>query len=204
MPEHEQRLSLIRRAVAGDQAALTLLLTQSHDALARRLNRRIPANVRGSLEADDVIQQVCVAAFREIRRFELRQDDSFDRWLATIAIRMLRNEVKARRALKRGGGRAAAVGADPDTSMVALLDLVAAPGRTASRSLVRREAVLAMQRALDALPPDYRQALVGVYIDAKSVADVAAEMGRTERAVHNLCFKAKHRLGEILGDDPRL
>lgn len=198
--------SILARAIAGDRAALTVLLTRAHAELARRVERRIPAALRGSLDADDVVQQAFIAVFREIGRFEYRGEDSFDRWTATIAIRTLRNEVKARRRLKRGGGRAV-IGdaqANAEESMVALFDMVAAPGRTPSLSIVRREAIASVQRALDELPEDYRIAVLGVYIEGRPVAEVAAQMGRTERAIHNLCFKAKARLTELLGSDPRL
>lgn len=205
MSDQVQQTELIQRAVGGDRAALTILLTRVHADLSRRLTRRMPADIRGSLDADDVLQQAFIAVFREISRFEDRGDDSFERWVATIAIRTLRNEIKARRTLKRGGGRyAIAASGNPDESMVALFDMVAAPGRTPSRSIVRHEAIASVQRALDSLPPDYREAVIGVYIDGKSVAEVAAQMGRTERAIHNLCFKAKARLCETLGSDPRL
>lgn len=87
--------------------------------------------------------------------------------------------------------------------MVGLLDLLGGPDHTPSRSVARHEAVAAIQSAIDGLPEDYRRAVWLVYIEGHPVAASALAMGRTERAVHNLCYKAKDRLRELLGSQSR-
>ena len=83
--------------------------------------------------------------------------------------------------------------------MVGLLDLVAAPGRTPSRVLARRDAVAAMQTALASIPEHYQQAVWLVYIEGHPVAEAAARLGKTERAIHGLCRSALKLLRERLG-----
>lgn len=203
MTHEDERIRLIERAVGGDPAALTFLLTDSRSRLCGYLTRKIPSDLRGMIDADDIAQEAHVEVFRHVRTFENRGPDSFDRWVTTIAARKLRDAVKMRRALRHGGGHVIAGGGarSKEDSMVALLDLVALPDRTPSRSAVRHEAVAAMQRALDGLPEDYRRAVWLVYIEGRSVSDAATAMGRTDRAIHNLCHKGKARLREILGND---
>jgi RNA polymerase sigma-70 factor (ECF subfamily) len=206
LDEPPQVESLVGRAVGGDAVALTMLLTQSRGGLCGYLGGRIPADLRGSIDADDVAQEAHVEVFRHIRAFEPRGPDSFHRWVKTIALRKLRDAIKARRAACRGGGRAAVgggVAAHLEDSMVAFLDLLAGPDRTPSRSAARHEVVYAMQQAMTELPEDYRQAVWLVYIEGQPVAAAAERMGRTERAVHNLCYKAKDRLRDILGSRSR-
>jgi RNA polymerase sigma factor (sigma-70 family) len=87
--------------------------------------------------------------------------------------------------------------------MVALLDLLAAPGRTPSQSVARHEAIDAVQSALADLPEDYRQAVRLVHLEGCSIAAAARNMQRTERAVENLCYKARLRMREFLGSRSR-
>lgn len=205
MIEESPQAGLIARAVAGDRVALTLLLTETRSGLCGYLASRIPADLKGTLDADDIAQEAHVEVFRHIGDFENRGPGAFERWLRTIALRKLRDAIKMRRADRRGGGRVA-VSPFPrhvEDSIVALLDLVAVPGQTPSRSAARHEAVAAVQSALSELPEDYRQAVWMVYIEGRSVASAAEHMGRTERAIHNLCYKAKDRLREHLGSDAR-
>jgi RNA polymerase sigma factor (sigma-70 family) len=90
-----------------------------------------------------------------------------------------------------------------ESSVVMLLDLMAASGRTPSRTIARREAHQAVEAALKVLPEDYREVVRLVYLEGLAVAQAAERMGRTERAIHNLCYKAKRRLREMLGSGSR-
>jgi len=201
MQKSEQYEQRVRRAIGGDAVALTALLTETRRPLCERIARRIPADLRESIDGDDVAQEAHVEVFRHISEFELRGDGSFERWVATIALRKLRDAVRARRADRRGGGarQIRAVAGNVDDSMIALLDVLAGPDRTPSRSVARHEAVAAIKAALDALPADYRDAIWLVNIEGRPVAEAATAMGRTERAIHNLCYKAKDRMRELLG-----
>src|SRR5262249_40085869 len=171
---------LVRAAVGGDTAALTVLLTRAQPALRERIGREIPADLQGAIGVDDIVQQALVGAFRDIGRFEPRGSRAFERWLTTIALHGLRNAIKASRRKKRGGGRAAGQGSPKlDDSLVDLFEQLAAPVRTASRSIARREAALAIRSAMGKLPEDYRQAVWGVCVENRPAAEVAEEMGRT-------------------------
>src|ERR1051325_1766625 len=97
---------LVRAAVQGDTAALTVLLTRAQAPLRERIGREIPADLQGAIGVDDIVQQALVGAFRDIGKFEPRGSRAFDRWLTTIALHVLRNAIKANRRKKRGGGRA--------------------------------------------------------------------------------------------------
>ncbi len=205
MDAEMQEIERIQRAVAGDSAALTTLLTEARGRLCAHLRQRIPAALRGAIDGDDLVQEAHVEVFQHIGSFKVRDADSFFRWVCTIAMRKLHDAVRRRRADKRGGGRAAVSGAggNLESSVVMLLDMMADSGRTPSRAIARLEALEAVSAALKVLPDDHRQAVRLVYLEGLAVAQAAERMGRTERAVHNLCYKAKRRLREILGSASR-
>jgi RNA polymerase sigma-70 factor (ECF subfamily) len=74
-----------------------------------------------------------------------------------------------------------------EDSTLALLDTLAGPGRTPSKSVARREAIDAVHASLAELPEHYRAALWLVHIKGLSVKAAATDMGRSERAIHGLC-----------------
>jgi RNA polymerase sigma-70 factor (ECF subfamily) len=205
MDASPREAELVFRAVRGDHVAVTMLLTQSRQQLLRQVAGHIPADVRGLLDADDIVQQAHVDVFRKLSQFEDRGAGSFARWTATIALHRLRDAIRRQRADKRGGASSPvqARTAQLEDSLITLLEWAEAPGNSPSRSVARREAVEAVQHALDELPPDYRRALWMVNIEGLSVVAAAQAMGRTERAIHNLCYKARKRLRELLGERER-
>jgi RNA polymerase sigma-70 factor (ECF subfamily) len=199
------QLELVKKAVAGNVAALTVVLTDVHEQLRARLSRRMPRDLRGSVDADDILQEAQVEAYLHIDTFVPRGPDSFYRWVSTIAIRRLRNTIKKQRALKRGGGRLAVstLPTATESSVVALLNLMAGPDKTPSRTAATQEAVEALEVAMTELPEDYRRAVQLVYIEGCTVAEAAKTLGRTDRAIHNLCYKAKEHLRGLLGSGSR-
>src|SRR5688572_30321180 len=92
--DHE---ALVTKAVAGDRAALTVLLTRAQPDLRERIAARVPLDLQSVVGVDDVVQQALVGAFRDVSRFTPRGPGSFERWLFTIATHALRNAIKARR-----------------------------------------------------------------------------------------------------------
>lgn len=150
------------------------------------------------------MQEAHIEAFRRIRGFEPQSEDSFDRWLIIIALRRLRSGIRKIRAVKRGGDRRAVkTNRRIDDSTVALFECLAASSKTPSRVTARQDAVQAMQGARQRLPEDHRQALWLVDIEERSAQDAAQQIGRSERAVQGLCWRALEQLQCILGSRSR-
>jgi RNA polymerase sigma-70 factor (ECF subfamily) len=200
MDTTSDRLEMARHAVKGDKIALKLLLTESHNRLTRYLSLKIPADLRASLDAEDVLQETYVRVFTHISQFVPSDGESFDRWVTTIAVRRLRSAVRRQRTARRSGHLAASTGGpSPEDSVIALLELLASPEHSPSQSVARREAVASMKNEIQTLPAHYRRAIELVYLAGRTVADAAREMGRTERAVHGLCRRATRLLAQRLG-----
>jgi len=203
MPENDQhpQNGLLANAVAGDRAALESLLLACYRRLAARVAPKIPARLRDLVSADDVLQETFAEVFRRIGQFEARGEEAFFHWVSAIADQRLSDMIKAQCAAKRGGGRAPAqAAASPAaSSVVDLLEMLRVHEHTPSRSAARHEAVAAVQAALNGVREDYRHALHCRYIRGMPVADIAAEMGRTQRAVHMLCNRGLKQLKNLLG-----
>jgi RNA polymerase sigma-70 factor (ECF subfamily) len=200
MDQADQTNDLVRRAVGGDTLALKLLLTESRDRLCEHLSNRVPPDLRPSLGVEDVVQEALLEVFRRIETFEVRGPRSFYRWVATIGLNRLRDAIRRERAGKRGGRNrgVATVRPSVEDSSIVLLETLAGPGRTPSRTLARAEAVEAVQAALKQLPEHYRRAIWLVHLESRPVREAAATMGRSERAIHGLCRRGLKLLeGEL-------
>ncbi len=196
---------LLERAIAGEPLALERLILAHHKALVAVVTNKIPPTLAVTVAADDILQETYAEVYRGIGSFRPDSDNAFFRWLCTIADHRVLDAVRAHRAAKRGGGRAP-VEASPtaeQSAMLALLDLVYVSERTPSRSAAGHEAAGAVRNAIGTLKPEYRDAIRLRYIEGLSVADTAARMERTERAVHKLCSRGLQRLREALGDGSR-
>jgi len=190
---------LFAQAVRGERVAMETLLMRHHDRLSAAIQAKLPAAMRGAVAAQDICQEAYVAAFRKLATFDPADGpEPFYRWLRTIAERKLADAIRAHRAAKRGGDRRR-VHAD-QSSIVTLLGLVATDQRSPSRSVARREAIFAVQDALERLPEDYREVLRLRYLEGLDVAETAAKMERGPGAVRMLCVRALRHLEAQLGD----
>ena len=190
---------LFEKAAGGDHAALERLLLAHYDRLARRMVRRIPPGLRATISEEDILQQTFIGVFDGIGRFEPRGQFAFYRWLCTIAEHRLQDSIRAHHAAKRGGHRVEAANVDDASVIADLVDILATTSHTPSRSIARRDIDSAIREGLDAIPEDHRRALELRYFKGLPVAEVAGIMERTERAVHNLCYKGLRELNALLG-----
>jgi RNA polymerase sigma-70 factor (ECF subfamily) len=191
---------LVERLVAGEPNALERLLLREHDRLLNYIQRMFPADLRGPAGPEDVLQETFAQVCEQANRFRPDGPDSFYRWTATIARNRLMDLIKAQRAAKRGGKMDRVnLGELRDQSMVELFSMLRSDAPKPSKQAMTGEALAAMRVALAALGPEMRKAIELRYLKGLGVAEVASEMGRTERAIHQLCHRALKRLRSSIG-----
>jgi RNA polymerase sigma-70 factor (ECF subfamily) len=164
-------------------------LQQCAPRLLAYVQRKLPAALRSLVDPQDVLQDTCVEAFRRVNDFEPVGDDARYRWLVTIA----RNRVAALARNYRTRRRSQGL-----VQLVELLKELAVYTRTPSRSAMSHELVVAVQQAIEALEPTYREAIRLRYIDGLSIDEIAGRMGRTKGSVNMLCNRAMKVLKERL------
>jgi RNA polymerase sigma-70 factor (ECF subfamily) len=178
-PGVEERL--IERSRSGDLAAFDQLVERHYTsvhAVARRLSPSPD-------DAEDVAQEVFLAAWKQISRFHQRA--SFRTWLIAICVRQCAARVRTTRPR-------------PLSLDEPLVDEPAAPsdGSPAS-TLERREREAALHRAIGALPRAQREAVVLHYFGGLTCADTASAMGISAGAVMTHLFRARKTLRDTLG-----
>jgi len=150
---------LVARAKAGEP--------QAFDALVRRYRKRIFAlalHLSGSeSDADDIVQDVFIRAFRALDQFEGRSE--FFTWVYRLAVN---RSLDARRASARRS-ESSIDESDPRIERALQVDADGNPRRAAE---LRQTYVRAL-RALDALPPEMRTTVVLVALQGLSNAEAA-------------------------------
>src|SRR5258706_478159 len=113
---------------------------------------QIPASLRATVDAEDVVQECFFDACRQFTRFAALGDDCVFRWLAAIARNHLISLLRRQHALKRGGED------QGDHELVQTLEELAIHRRTPSKSVARRELLAPVEQAIERLPANYRAA----------------------------------------------
>ena len=188
---------LVRRLSEGDEGALEPLLERHLAGLRAFVRARAGPLLRGREDDADIVQSVCREILVHRERFQVPAEGGFKRWLFLSALRKIQNRREYWLAQKRDVGRDVRA---PGVSSASDVDLLAGYGTlcTPSRELMAREAVERVERAIDALPEDYREALTLSRMVGLKRAEIAEVMGKSEGAVRMLLSRAQARLVELL------
>ncbi len=184
---------IISHAKDGNVEALSVLLNRHRDRLHSWIAKIIPDSLLGDVDADDIFQETCFAAFRRIGSCTCTDSNSFWSWLATISRNCVIDRLRAEHAAKRGGGRIEQI-KNSSGSTICLLEELAVYHRTPSQSAAKNELIVAIESALNKLQEDFRTALRLRYIDQLPATDVAMKMGRSEAAIYMLCMRGMKAL----------
>jgi len=171
----------MRRLQAGEDAALAPLM-QHWEAPVKRFVFRVVGN---TAEAEDLAQEVFVRIYT--KRSTYRPGAKFSTWCFSIAANQAKNRLRwwrRRPALSLD----AWIGAGGDATDES------PAGASASHEAVRHEQIVAVQKAVAALPLDLRTALVLFEYEGLSMADIAAALGCTTKAVENRLYRARQQL----------
>jgi RNA polymerase sigma-70 factor (ECF subfamily) len=166
---------LVAAAKAGDRQALETLLGR-HQGRVYRFGKKMCGDEE---DAADVLQETLLAAARNLPEF--RGASSVSTWLYTIARSFC---IKRRRTGKFAP--AAIESLDQDAGQA-----VADPGRSPEELASGRQLQVALDAAIGALEPMYREVLVLRDVEGLPAADVAEALGLSVEAVKSRLHRAR-------------
>jgi RNA polymerase sigma-70 factor (ECF subfamily) len=186
MPDFDDT-ELLARLKAGDQVAYAKLVEDNASAIYR-LALRMMGN---EADAEDVLQETFLSAFKSIDRFEGRS--RLSTWLYRIAsnaalMRLRRNEpeqVSVDEPVERDDG---------EMMPRQFFDFCCLP----EDDLLREEAREQMKQAIDDLPPTLRSVFVLRDIEGLSTAETAEALDLSESAVKSRLMRARLKLRDEL------
>ena len=193
---------LISRARAGDRAAFDALASKYRSLLQAFVRSELGAQLRGRVEAGDIVQETFLKAFRSIDQFEGATEAAFRGWLLAIARNVIRGQGRRLSSQKASLGREVSLDAETSTHSRTLEKLAAtlvSKSDSPSRILRGRERYQRLKKALGSLVPDHRRVIVLARLEELPMKEVARRMARSPKAASNLLARALRELKAAFG-----
>jgi RNA polymerase sigma-70 factor (ECF subfamily) len=185
--ERECDQLLVERVQAGDKRAFDVLVSKYQ----RRLMRLVSRLVHDPAEAEDVVQETFIKAYRALRHF--RGDSAFYTWLYRIGINTAKNFLVTQ-------GRRTPTSTDTDAEQAEAFD----DGdnlrdiNTPESMLASKQIAETVNAAMDLLPLELRTAIVLREIEGLSYEEISAIMVCPIGTVRSRIFRAREVIAEKL------
>lgn len=176
---------LVEAYRGGDQRALETLVHR----YTRHLYNFIRQYAGGEREAEDVVQEAFIKAWRHLRTFDTAK--SFKTWLFTIARNALIDLMRKRREVPFS---------DRENEDRDLLDLPDDDAALPEEAFAALESAESVRRALETLPPKAREVLVLRYQNELNFREIAAVVGEPIDTVKSRHRRALQALRRIVAD----
>lgn len=163
---------------AGDAEGVTLLQKQ-YGPMVRYIVRGI---LRDAQDAEECVSDVFLRVWERFSAFD-RAKGTLAAWVTAIARNAAVDRLRRRRA--------------PDETW----DEQDGASPSPEEEVLRRERTRLLQKTVDALGAEEQVLFYRKYYYLQSTAQIAAEMGLTERAVEGRLYRLRRRLQKALGGD---
>jgi RNA polymerase sigma-70 factor (ECF subfamily) len=175
--------AVLARARGGDEEAFQALVNE-HARTAFRLAFRLTRNEH---DAEDIVQESFLKAYRQLGRFESRAH--FGTWLHRIVVNCAVDLLRTRQARQRAAHAAVPAPA---------LERQAAPGPGPERLAQSRELGRSLDEALARLSPLERAAFALRHHEGRSIAEIGRMLGLGTSATKHSVFRAVRKLRAAL------
>jgi RNA polymerase sigma-70 factor, ECF subfamily len=175
--------ALVRASQRGDRDAFGMLVAR-HGSKVVGVTARL---LGPGGDAEDVAQEVFVAAYRGLATFQF--EAKFSTWLYRIAVNKCTDALRRR--------RATTVSIDADEDGQERWEPV--DDETPHFELEQTELAEALDRAMHDLPDIYRQAFVLKHVEGLDYDEMSTVTGVHRDTLKMRVYKARHRLCHLLG-----
>ncbi len=177
-------VATVSRARAGDSDAFRLLVEQ-HSRLVFRVAYRMTGNEH---DADDVVQETFLRAYKQLGRFEERAN--FGTWLHRIAVNCALDLLRSRGRLDRH------YGGDPEEAE--MMGAIRSSDPQQDRLLLSAELRDQVTAAMEKLSGNERTAFVLRHFEGMPVEEIGKTLGIQVNAAKHTIFRAVRKLRESL------
>ncbi len=178
--------ALVERVQNGDSKAFDLLVQKYQN----RISKLIARFVRNPADVQDVAQEAFIKAYRALPNF--RGESAFYTWLYRIAINTAKNHLVA------AGRKSPAYAVDVQEVEKYDASEWLKEYATPERELLADEIKATVNNALEALPPDLKEAITLRELEGLSYEDIAVVMDCPIGTVRSRIFRAREAIDERL------
>ncbi|QBI00748.1 RNA polymerase sigma factor RpoE [Pseudoduganella albidiflava] len=185
--DRESDQLLVERVQAGERQAFDLLVSKYQ----RRLMRLVSRIVHDPAEAEDVVQESFIKAFRGLRHF--RGDSAFYTWLYRIGINTAKNFLVTQSRRTPASTDVDAASAEGSDEGNGLRDI-----NTPESMLATKQIAETVNAAMESLPVDLRTAILLREIEGLSYDEISEIMSCPIGTVRSRIFRAREVIADKL------
>lgn len=178
---------LVRRAQEGERAAFDLLVSKYQ----RRLMRLVSRLIHDQAEAEDVVQETFIKAYRALRHF--RGEAAFYTWLYRIGINTAKNSLATQGRRNHTSALQHVEKAETLEEAERLRDIETPEAMFASKQIA-----ITVHSAMDALPLELRTAIVLRELEGLTYEEISEVMSCPIGTVRSRIFRAREAIAEKL------
>ncbi|MFB0553856.1 MAG: sigma-70 family RNA polymerase sigma factor [Phycisphaerae bacterium] len=182
---------LVVLAKDGDESALNKLWAVYGPRVLWLVRLRMGKELRSKLESMDLVQDVLVSALKDLGNFTYKNEGDLVRWLSRIADNRLRDNLDRLHADKRDIRKEVRLNNRrriTEDSFVPVAEF--ADTTTPSAIMSRKEDLAKLEKAMDELKSEYREAIILTKIEGLSYEKVATRLDKSPDAVRMLATRA--------------
>ncbi len=184
IPIEASDADLVRWALAREGQAFRVIMTRYN----QRLYRLARGIVGRASEAEDVVQEAYVRAFRHLETF--RGDSALSTWLSRIVI----NEALGRLRKQKREGRVT----DLDAAQAEIIQFPGNASDDPERTMAQRQILHLVEEATDRLPAAFRSVFVARVIEGLSMEETAELLGIKPETVKTRLYRARQMVRKDL------
>lgn len=190
--ERDSDNALVRRAREGDYSAFEQLFDRHRQLVYRFAYQMVPRRD----DAEDIVQEAFVRAYQNLHRY--RDEAKFTTWLLRIVSNLCTDQ--ARMSQRR-------TALEQQEAADSLGWMTRGVTEDPVENLDGERRVLALRKALNALPPHHRTVIVLRDIEEREYSDIAQILGCTVGGAKLRVLRARRalrdRVAPLLGDETR-
>ena len=184
--------AVVAQVLAGDRDAFRVLV-ERHSRSIFRVAYRMTGNQE---DAEELVQEVLLRAYKSLGRFEMRSN--FSTWLYRIAINRTLDFLSARKTqMQSKSDDAYQIADNPDPEDSRQVP-VPSPSPGPDRVLLSGEVKSRLAQAMALLTPVERVAFTMRHMEGRSIEEIGQALNLKASAAKNSVFRAVHKLRQQL------
>jgi RNA polymerase sigma-70 factor (subfamily 1) len=183
---------IIGKIKSGDEQAFSFLFEKYRPRLAVIIHYRLSPEQRRAIGVDDILQDTLMKGFRDFDQFTYQSPGSFLRWLSRIADHVITDLIRSQGRQKRHANEMLQFRSESNPNGPEPVDSM-----TPSRLLAENERLTSLLQTLDALPEDYRRAILLTKIEGLSTQEMSEHLGKSREAGALILHRALKRFRQL-------
>src|SRR6266571_3315859 len=169
---------LVERFKKGETEAFSLLFRKYRRRLAVLVHYKMSPALHGLMEVEDILQEVFLAAARDMNQFTYQSPGSLIAWLSRIADHVIADAARYQNRAKRRAEKLLRFRSDSNPQGPEPVD-----SETPSRLFEREESVQILLQKLNALSEEYRDMILLAKFEGLTTKEIAEQVGKSRESV---------------------